>query len=174
MPITFPEIDPVTYPEVNQDKWEDIVYVNKEDFFAGNFTPNMSVGLDFYASNALPQNVQLQFGSTNGNVWGYDITPRVTQTQTWNSATVSLAYGNAWGPLPGYDDTEEQFLADLAAVDWIGVYIFREDAGEEVYGLDNFRLLVPEPGQLAMLSAVLLAARLPWRRRRTPSAPRRT
>lgn len=163
MPIVFP---PTTEPEIGVVEWEEIIYTDANDFFAGNWTPGMCVGFDFWASNALPQNVQLQFGSTNGNVWSYDVTSLITQTQSWQTIEVSLAFSDAWGPLPGFDDDEEQFLADLAAIDWIGIYIFREDAGVEIYGLDNFRLLVPEPGQLALLSSVLLGAFFNRRRRR--------
>jgi hypothetical protein len=107
----------------------------------------MFISFDFWAENAIPQNLQFQFHATNENVWGYNITDRITSTQTWTTVQVGLGYENAWGPLPGFDDAEEQFLADLAAIDWIGVYIFRDTDEREVYGLDNFRLPVPEPGE---------------------------
>ena len=160
--ITFPE---TTAPEILEDEWVDIVRVDADDLFAGNWTPTMFLEFDFYAATRLPQDLQFQFHSTNSNVWGYNIANQVTQTQVWTTVQVSLGYSAGWGPLPGFDDTEEQFLADLSAIDWIGVYIFREDAGVEVYGIDNFRLLVPEPGEVAMLAAVLLAFGWVYRRR---------
>lgn len=165
MSITFPV---TTEPEIDEIEWSDIVYVNVSDFFVGNWTPNSTIAFDFFASNALPQDVQLQFGSTNGNVWGYNFTGNITQTQTWTTVEVGMNYGTWWGPLPGFDDTEEQFLSDLSAIDWIGVYFFRDTSDEEMYGLDNFRLLVPEPGEWALLAAVLVGGL--QRRRKTSAA----
>ncbi len=170
--VTFPETG---LPEIDEVGWSEIVTVNASDFFAGNWNSGFTVSFDFYAANALPQDLQLQFGSTNGNVWGYNVTDQITQTQTWTTITVSLGYSAGWGPLPLFSDTEEQFLADLSSIDWIGIYIFRDESTEEVYGIDNFRLLVPEPAEWALLAAVLAGAR--WRRRRgeanalTPAGP---
>jgi hypothetical protein len=166
--ITFPE---TTAPEILEDEWSDVIMIDASDFFVGNWTPNMFVSFDFWASNAIPKNLQLQFHSTNENVWGYNVTDRVTSTQVWTTVQVGLGYENAWGPLTGFDDTEEQFLADLASIDWIGVYIFRDSNEPEVYGLDNFSLLIPEPGEWAMLAAVLAAAMMGGRRREDELQP---
>lgn len=161
---------PVTAnPEYEEAGWQDVVYINRENLFAGNWSSQMGVAFDFFASNAIPQDLQVQFASTNGNVWGFNVTSQVSATQTWSTVQVGLNYSAAWGPLPGFDDTEEQFLADLSAIDWIGVYFFRDQAGVENYGLDNFRLLVPEPGEWAMLGAVVVGA--VWMRRRTHRDP---
>jgi hypothetical protein len=165
------EFPATAQPELNEEGWVDIVYVDAGNFFAGNWVePGHTVQFDFYAANNLPQDVQLQFGSTNGNVWGYNVTDQITQTQTWTTVEVGLGYSSAWGPLPGFDDTEDQFLADLSAIDWIGIYIWREDAGVEIYGLDNFRLLVPEPTEWALMAAVLVGAGWSRTRRRPVAA----
>ncbi|MDA0991353.1 MAG: hypothetical protein O3A51_11460 [Verrucomicrobia bacterium] len=163
--IAFPE---TSAPEILEEEWFDIIRVDSDRLFAGNWDPHFFIRFDFFASNQLPQDLQLQFHSTNNNVWGYNVTDQVTQTQTWTTVEVSLGFSAGWGPLPGFDDTEEQFLADLSAIDWIGIYIFREDSSVEVYGIDNFRLLVPEPEEFAMLAAVFLAFAWSQRRRREP------
>ena len=166
--ITFPE---TSAPEIPRAEWIDVVRVDARRLFAGNWTPTMYLEFDFYAATRLPHDLQFQFHSTNNNTWGYNIADQVTQTQAWTTVQVSLGYSSGWGPMPGFDDTEEQFLADLSAIDWIGIYIYREDAGAEVYGIDNFRLLVPEPGETAMLAAVVLALAWGYRRRIPVLAP---
>lgn len=140
-----------------------------------------------HPANSLDNDVVLGYATTGGNPNGWmPITfPETTEpeigvvewddvlyvnasdffTANWPSASTIAFDFYTSNALPGYDETAEQFLADLAAIDWIGKYIFREDAGVEMYGLDNFRLLVPEPGQLALLGAVLLAGLINRRRK---------
>lgn len=69
--------------------------------------------------------------------------------------------------------TEDMFLADLAAIDWIGVYMYRQGSGAQLYGIDNFALMVPEPAECAMLAAALVAVGLGVRRRRDRSSAAR-
>ena len=168
--ITFP---PTSAPEILEDEWADIIMVDAATLFAGNWRQDMHISFDFFSSNQTPHDIQLQFHSTNNNVWGYNLTASVSDTQTWTSLSTPLLFAGAWGPLPGFDDTEDQFLADLSAIDWIGIYIFRETAGTEHYGIDNFRLhlIVPEPAEFVMLAAVLLAAALGYRRQRKEMGP---
>ncbi len=164
--VNFP---PTSAPEILEDEWVDVIRVDASALFDGDWRPDMHVTFDLFSSNETPHDIQLQFHSTNNNVWGYNLTASVTNYQgVWRSLTTSLGFADAWGPLPGFNDTEDQFLSDLAAIDWIGVYIFRETAGNENYGIDNFRLhlIIPEPAEFAMLAAVLLAAALAYRRRR--------
>jgi len=165
--ITFPA---TSEPEILESEWLEIVRVDADLLFAGNWPTNQgqSISFDFFATNETPHDLQFQFHSTNSNIWGYNVTSQATNSSGWSPVSASLSFADAWGPLPGFDDTEEQFLADLAAIDWIGVYIFREEAGEEIYGIDNFRLNVgvPEPDEFAILGAVFLASALAYRKRR--------
>jgi hypothetical protein len=173
--INFP---PTSAPEILENEWVDIIRIDAALLFAGNWRTDMTLSFDFFASNQTPHDIQLQFHSTNNNVWGYNLTSAVTNTQQWTGISTPLAFDSAWGPLPGFSDTADQFLADLSAIDWIGIYIFRETAGGENYGIDNFRLhlIVPEPAEFAMLAAVLIAAALGYRRQqkdagRSPAVP---
>ena len=164
--LTFPV---TTLPETGEIGWYDIVHVSPDNLLA---TYRTGVRFDFWAQDQLPQDLQLQFHSTSGNVWGYNITDRVRQTGTWTPIGVPLTYSDAWGGLPGYDDTLDQFVSDLASMDWIGVYIWREEASQEVYGLDNFHFMVPEPGEMVMLALALLTAGLAVHRRDSVAGPR--
>jgi hypothetical protein len=65
--------------------------------------------------------------------------------------------------------TEDQYLADLSSSDWIGVFTYRTGAAEQIYGIDNFRLMVPEPAETVVL-CVALAVSLVALRRRAPIA----
>ncbi len=144
--IRFP---PTSIPEFFEEEWNEIVHVSPDNLLA-NF--RSGVAFDFLAATRLPQDLQLQFHSESGNIWGYSLTSAVTQTQTWTRISVPLIYSDAWGGLPGFDDTLDQFVSDLASMDWIGIYIWRDEASEEIYGIDNFRFMVPEPGEVIMLA----------------------
>lgn len=158
--------DATASPEVLEAEWFDVIQVDADALFAGNWSTNQQIKFDFFASDQTPHDMQVQFGSTNGNVWSYNVTAQVTQTQTWTEVRANLSFSDAWGPLPGFDDTADQFLADLGAIDWVGLYIFREEASAENYGLDNFVLHVgtPEPGEYALLIAALCVVFFSFRR----------
>jgi hypothetical protein len=61
--------------------------------------------------------------------------------------------------------TEEQFLSDLSGIDWVGIYINRNTAIQQFYGIDNFSLMIPEPAQMIMLAFSLLAVWIAVRRK---------
>ncbi|MFT5239745.1 MAG: hypothetical protein ACI9OU_000884 [Candidatus Promineifilaceae bacterium] len=168
--------DPTGFPEVGEIEWFDVVRVDSDLLFAGNWSTNQNISFDFFSADRTPHDIQIQLHSTNGNIWSYNVTEQVTQTQTWQSVGTSLGYADAWGPLPGFSDTAEQFLSDLGDIDWVGLYIFREEASAERYGLDNFMLYVgtPEPGETVLLAAALLALFLGYRRRREDDAATQT
>lgn len=158
--------DPTAAPEVFEAEWFDVIRVDAASLFAGNWATNQQIRFDFFAADQRPHDLQLQFGSTNGNIWSVNVTAQVTQTQTWTTVRANMNFSDAWGPLPGFNDTADQFLADLGSIDWVGLYIFREEAAAENYGLDNFTLHVgvPEPGEYAMLIAALCVVFLACRR----------
>ncbi|MDA1044243.1 MAG: PEP-CTERM sorting domain-containing protein [Verrucomicrobia bacterium] len=162
-------------PEVNEVEWFDVVRVDSDLLFAGNWDTNQFLRFDFFSGATTPHDLQVQFHATNGNVWSYNVTAQVTQTQTWSSVNTPITYSTAWGPLPGFNDTAEQFLADLGAIDWVGLYIFREEAAAENYRLDNFILAVgvPEPSEYVLLAAALCVLLLGCRRRSGDAPPGR-
>jgi len=159
--ITFPATG---VPEVLEDEWYDVVHVSPANLLVGPGKKN-DLRFDFIAQTRLPQDLQLQFHAPSGNVWGYSIADRVTQTGEWTDIAVPMTYSDNWGGLPGFSDTLDQFVSDLASMDWIGVYIWRDEAGQEEYGIDNFRFLVPEPEEYAMLAMAMCTILLALRRR---------
>jgi len=161
--ITFP---PTALDETGEVEWYDIVHVSGSSLFAGAWLPGWAVAFDFYAGDQTPQDLQLKFSATNGNIWSQSIVANVTQTQTWTTIHSDLSYASGWGGLPGYDDTLDQFVSDLSSINWIGLYIWREEAGSELYGLDDFQLHVPEPAELALALTALAASGCSMRRRK--------
>lgn len=161
--ITF---DETSADEVDEIEWYDVIHVNSPGLFAGDWTQDSWIEFDFWASNETPNDIQLQFHSTNDNVWGYNFTSRIQNTQTWSTVRLSLNYAANWGGLPGFDDTLDQYLSDLSSVDWIGLYTWREESATEIYGLDNFKLMVPEPAECIMLAAALATSAMSLGNRR--------
>jgi len=54
----------------------------------------------------------------------------------------------------------EMYLADLASKDWIGVSVYRDVANQELYGLNEFKLMVPEPSEVLLLAMAFVVAGL--------------
>lgn len=150
-----------TSPEPSEE-WMSLVYVKADALFAGNWTTRHWVEFDFWAEDVVPGAVQLRWGAaTNENYWSYSLA--VTATQTWTHLKATFDDWEAW-MYPGA--TEDQFLADLASIDWIGVWVFRNTALEQSYGIDDFTLAVPEPNQWWLLGAALVSSGLSFIPRR--------
>lgn len=147
-------------------EWYALSKVDASSFFAGNWE-GAWVEFDFLAENVAPAYVQIRWqSSTNSAVW---------RSTVFNSQKSGMSTG-VWTRLGGPalsssadwnygGGTQEQFVNDLASIDWIGVYVFRGTADEQRYGLDDFRLMVPEPGETMMLGAALISAAFSLRRR---------
>lgn len=86
----------------------------------------------------------------------------ISPTQTWSSVTASLADWQDWVLGPGA--SEDMFLSDLSSINWIGIYVERNGAGAQGYGIDNFSLMVPEPSEYAMLAVALMGVLIFLRR----------
>lgn len=145
------------------DQWFDVVHAPATNLFAGAWTTNMWLTFDFWESNVVAGAVQVRWqSSTNDFVWRYsNLTP--PDIQTWGSLTAPFMYWQDW-QAPGA--TEAQYLADLQTIDWIGVYIYRNTQVEQVYGVDNMRLMIPEPAECFMLAAAVISSGMSLRRRR--------
>jgi hypothetical protein len=152
-----------TYDEEGNSSWEDIIYAPATSLFAGTYSVSNWFAFDFWASNVLPSSLQVRWGSTNSSkVWGSTIAgPTVTgEWQTLTSA--SLSNWDEWDqPFATY----EQFKDDLASIEWVGIYIDRRTDVEQMYGVDNFALMVPEPGELVMLAFAMVAVLTVYRRK---------
>jgi hypothetical protein len=143
--------------------WYDVVTIKATNLYAGTWTTQMWIQFEFWESNVVPGSLQVRWKSkTNDFIWRYSLAP--PPTQTW--ATTSRAGFGSWNNWQYPGANEAQYLADLQNIDWIGIYIFRNTIADQVYGVDNFRLMIPEPAELIMLVAVALSSGLFFRRRR--------
>lgn len=132
------------------------------NLFTGDYITNGAIGarFDFLASNVLPAHVDLVFGvATNAHEWSYTLAAPVLGE--WTSYDAAFEF-SLWS-MPG--GTEEEFLADLAAVDWIGIHIDRGNSSEQYYGIDNFVLYVPEPADYFLLAAGLIGLAFCFRKK---------
>lgn len=160
----------IQFPQTTKDEvfdfgeeWYDIVYTSADDLFAGTWTTEMGISFDFWASNQTPNQLQVQWkSSTNENVWGYVLDPDDAVLGGWTGYSASLADWEDW-KYTGAD--EEQYLNDLLTIDWVGIYVWREESDQEFYGLDDFNLTIPEPAEVVMLACAVWFALLSVRRR---------
>jgi len=149
--------------------WFDTVSGESSDLFALTWETDYWIEFDFWAGDVLPETLQVRWGVDGGRTWGNTVSP-VAGVDSWGTIrTDSFSDYLNWqiNPL----DDEGEFLADLGAIDWIGVYIFRDGTDEEVYGVDDFKLMVPEPEEYLMLIAALVTAVLVLRRQRLATVP---
>jgi len=147
-------------------QWYALTRTSASSLFAGNWEGTWAE-FDFFAQEVAPQYVQLRWQSaTNSSVWRstvFDSQQTGMSTGVWThmvgpalSNFTEWNYGGA---------TQEQFVNDLASIDWIGVYIWRNTGSVQDFGLDNFRLMVPEPGEAMMLAAALISSAFALRKK---------
>lgn len=144
--------------------WEDIIHTPATSLYAGAYSVSNWFVFDFFASNVLPNALQVRWkSSTNSYIWGNAIAGP-TATNEWQSLHSStLMNWDNWDIDPF--GTEAQFLADLTDIEWVGIYIQRNTDVEQMYGIDNFALMIPEPAELIMLAAALAAVWMVYRRK---------
>jgi hypothetical protein len=90
-----------------------------------------------------PSAVRVCIHSSNGNMWFKNVD--ISNMSDWEVVDVPVDFSAGWviGPL----SLESQFLADMAAIDWVGVYIVRNASmTSQAYGLDDFVLTGRVPG----------------------------
>ena len=142
--------------------WSDIVYTKATNIIAGAWSTNTTVQFDFWQSNVVAGGLELAFGDTNnGDIWTYSLTPSGLLTN-WTTYIVSFNDLADWSS-PFSADT---YLDDLSAIDWIGVEIYRDTSSQQVYGIDNVRLSVPEPAECVLLAAAMITSGMSLRRKR--------
>lgn len=162
----------ITFTNDSEDPgpwWYDTISTPKTNLFAGSWTSSQWIEFDFWASNTEPSAIQVQFGDTATNlVWRYDVFNSETDDMAltnWTTYTASFANWEDWKiQSPGY--TENNYLANLDSIDWIGVYIYRNTAAEQIYGIDNFMLMIPEPVECLMLAAAAISSAMSLRKKK--------
>jgi len=155
--------------ELPPTEWFAMPQVDASSLFAGNWESDMWVEFDFFAEDIEPQYVQVRWAATNDRVWRatvFDSGAQSMMTNTWTR--LSSARFESYEDWDYGGGTQEDFVMDLASIDWIGVYVFRNTSAAQDYGIDNFRLMIPEPSQVVMLLGSALSAVLTLRRRRRP------
>ncbi len=127
-----------------------------------------SVNFRFLAQDYAPDGLALYFASAS-HVWFLPLDTSTLSVGTFAGYSASLDYGTGWMGGPGTDAAA--FLNDLAAVDWIGVYIGRNYAGcdlppAQAYGLDDFTAYTatPEPDTVVLLLSALAPLLVVFRR----------
>ncbi len=156
----------IDFPAIGVDpgpNWYDTVHTPATSLFAGNWSQQDWLQFDFWAEDTAPGGLQVRWGVDGGNTWGYVLDATGVQPGQWSTFQAPLANWQDWDISPFM--SESQYLADLQAIDWVGVYIFRNGTGEENYGIDNFSLQVPEPEEWLMLGVALTVTAAALRRR---------
>jgi len=153
---------------------EAVVYTDASAFFSGAWDDASGDGawieFDFFADENTPYDFELRFEGTSGDVWRYDLSTAGLGSG-WADFNASLAWNDSlwyYGEFGGGD--ENTFLSDLAAIDWIGIYIYDDHTDANNYGLDNWQLMVPEPTEYALAFSALAVTWLSVRRKRKQKA----
>ena len=148
------------------EEWAGLVQTQTTNLFAGTWGTNMWVEFDFWASNVIPGYVQVRFEG-DGGVWRREVFDSASDSlslDTWTLFNAPLAFSDEWTGYAGAD--KDDYLTDLSSIDWIGVFIWRGGADEAIYGLDDFELMVPEPGEYCLLLAAVTTSLMILRKRR--------
>lgn len=155
----------IKFPSGGGSGSEETVSTPSDDLFAGTWLTDNWIEFDFWASNTLPDTLQIRWhGTASDTVYGNTVTPVAGAGgwQTLKSATFSSV--DDWSL--GQGANQSDFLADLESIDWIGAYMYQDGSDSRLYGIDDFKLMVPEPSQYLMLAAALLAVLLLLRQQR--------
>lgn len=164
----FLKIDMDATSSFPPDGWYTLASAPASSLFAGTWRSDMWVQFDFWAQDVEPAYVQVRWAGQDGTVW---------QNTVFDSADSSMTVGD-WTRLSSADfsnyanwdyggGSQEDFVNDLASIDWIGVYIWRNTGAAQGYGIDDFNLMVPEPEEYIMLMASLLCVVLAVRYKRS-------
>lgn len=148
------------------DSWGETAVGSASDLFAGTWITDNWIEFDFWSETTVPTTLQIRWGVDGGRTWANTVTP--SGVGGWDTLhTDSFSNFANWNLGPFV--TEQNFVDDLVDIDWIGVYIYRPDSDPQIYRVDNFRLMVPEPEAYLMLAMALVTAFLVMRRKRSTS-----
>jgi len=145
------------------DSWSDLAKTDASGLYAGTWETDMWIAFYFWSGDVSANTLQVRWqSSTNSYVWGYVLTP--PGAGSWSTLNAGFANWDDWDIDPG--GSEDQYLADLSSIDWIGIYVTRSGTDEQVFGLDNFNLAIPEPEEWFLLTAALATTVLSVGRRK--------
>ena len=138
----------------DQDTTNQVVSLPAADLFVGQWDRSMWIEFDFWTSDGdTAAALEVRWKGTNTtDTWSYTLKP---SAPGWTSFSAPLSQQDGWSN--GSEGDVNDFLADLGSIDWVGVYISMDSQQEAMYGLDDFRLMVPEPEEYALLAMALLA-----------------
>ncbi len=147
-------------------QWYETVSTPATDLFTGTWITDFWIEFDFWADDAVPDTLQIRWGDNeSGRTWGNTIDTSGVGIDSWGSlSSDTFSDVENWRIDPFA--TQSEFLSDLDSIDWIGVYIFRDGTDAEVYGVDDYKLMVPEPAEYLLLFAALGTALVAMRRRK--------
>lgn len=147
-------------------QWYETVSTPAADLFAGSWLTDYWIEFDFWAQDVVPDTLQVRWGDNDsGRTWANTLSP--SGVGSWSSLkSDTFSDFNDWKLDPYV--TQSDFLADLDSIDWIGVYIYRDGTDSEVYGIDNYKLMVPEPAEYLFVFAALGTALVALRRKKNP------
>lgn len=149
------------------DQWYETISTPSADLLAGGWITDYWIEFDFWADDVVPDTLQIRWGNDDvgGNTWGNTIDTSGIGIDSWGTLrTDTFSDFSDWQLAPFVDQAD--FLADLDSIDWIGVYIERAGTDAEVYGIDDFKLMVPEPAEYLLLFAALGTALVAIRRKK--------
>jgi len=150
-----------------------LVYTT-DPLLVGNLTSYAGVSFDFFAganngTNGAPASLSLYFYG-NDQAWYYDIGSAYTISDGWGTYGSSFQYAPTWTTLG--TGGEAAFLLSLGNVGRLGIeitYFSSTEQANQVYGIDNFGLTVPEPETYMVLGMALLTVAFVFRKRITES-----
>jgi hypothetical protein len=138
--------------------------------YAGDYTQleDPSVAFDFLGYPTSAQSLYFESTAGGGSAWVYDLD---VDTNTWQTYVVSLSDPTGWTQVSG----SESFYLALTEVTLMGIIVEHLNVDMTFdYGLDNWRVFVPEPGVLAMIFTTLASIGITFRHRFfrfTPGSP---
>jgi len=164
--IQMDATDPIN--ELDGAEWWAFTRVDATNFYSGIWQTNYNMQFSFWASNVVPEYIQVRWSGSTNRVWRdtvFDRDLNSMSTQSWQTLVSDYFYN--WASWDYGGGTEADFLNDLATIDWVGVFIWRGDASLQNYGIDDFALTVPEPAAWVLaLTALVVSGRSLSRRRK--------
>jgi hypothetical protein len=147
--------------------------------FVGDYGPylgNVVMTFRFLAETHAPSTMQMWFRSDASGaerIWSYNLSgPTTVGVWTWYSVPLGT-FGPGWTLWSGSGSAQSDFLLDLTGVDWIGLRLVRNGSIlAQNYGLDDVKLMVPEPETIWLMIAALLSLGVTFRGRLSEVAGR--
>jgi len=149
--------------------WQEAARVAASNLYAGAWLPGLPEQPGFQAREGESNRPQARWESrTNHYTWGRILRSPAAPAGAGHQAP--LADRNDWDADPF--GSEEQFLADLSAIEWIGPYVGRGGTGAQGGGGDESGFQIPEPAEVSLLAAAIIGSAASMRKRKRRAARR--